>query len=156
MRAAFGLQRMSAHEKMLKLDQSAPALVTTRDVVEWATLNGARANGLAERTGSLSVGKQADVIMLRTDLVNVMPLNNARGAIVLGMDTSNVDTVIVAGRIVKRSGKMLWSGLAKLQRELVSAREFILTNTQYDLSPTATTICNYHHANARPPANTDH
>lgn len=65
-------------------DVDAPALLSVRDVIEFATLRGAMANRLDARTGSLTPGKQADVIMLRADEVNVLPLNNAYGSVVLG------------------------------------------------------------------------
>ena len=61
-------------------------LLTTRDVLEMATIEGARANGLLHKTGTLTPGKQADMILLRTDMINVMPVNDPVGAIVLGMD----------------------------------------------------------------------
>jgi 5-methylthioadenosine/S-adenosylhomocysteine deaminase len=55
-------------------------------------------------TGSLEPGMQADVIVLRTDRPNVFPINDPIGAVVWGMDTSNVDWVFVGGRVVMRGG----------------------------------------------------
>ena len=143
MHLALAFQRMAAHERSLAGD-SAPQLATTRDILHWATINGAAANGLAHRTGSLTIGKQADVIVLRADSINVMPLNNACGAVVLGMDTSNVDMVMVAGRIVKYAGQLLGIDRAALHRDMAQAREHVLTTSGYSLSPTAPTICNHH------------
>jgi 5-methylthioadenosine/S-adenosylhomocysteine deaminase len=143
MRGVLSLQRMAAHERMFA-GAAIPALLKTRDVLKFATLNGAAANGLQHRIGSLRPGKQADIVLLRADAINVMPLNNAYGAIVLGMDTSNVDTVIVAGRLLKRHGALIGVDLARLQRDLADSRRHVFGRTSYDLSPTAPTICGQH------------
>jgi cytosine/adenosine deaminase-related metal-dependent hydrolase len=143
MRMAFALQRMTAHELTLA-GKTAPRLMTTRDVLSWATINGAVANGLASQVGRLSPGMQADVIILRADCINVMPLNNAYGAIVLAMDTSNVDTVIVGGQMLKRGGQLLGIDMQRIKRELNSSRDHVMTTAGYELSPTAATICNKH------------
>ena len=143
MRGIFGMQRVLVHEKTLR-KQSAPSLVTAQDVVRWATLGGACANGLERKVGSLTVGKQADVILLRTNAINVMPMNNAYGAVVLGMDTSNVDTVIVAGRIVKSQGKLLGIDIGSIERAVGKAREHVLRTAGYSTSPTASTVCDRH------------
>src|SRR5262249_56479955 len=78
-------------------ERKLPRLLTCRDVLEMATIEGARVSHLDHKVGTLTPGKEADIIMLRTDAINVAPLNNAPGAIVTLMDTSNVDTVLVAG-----------------------------------------------------------
>ena len=62
-------------------------------MLEFATIEGARANGLDSKIGTLTPGKEADIILLRTDRFNVMPMNNAIGAVVTSMGPSNVDTV---------------------------------------------------------------
>jgi cytosine/adenosine deaminase-related metal-dependent hydrolase len=125
MRAVFGLQRMLALERR-RSGRGEPALLSVRDVVEFATLRGAIANRLEARTGSLTPGKDADVILLRADLINVLPLNNAYGAVVLGMDTSNVDTVLVAGRARKRSGSLVGVDLERVRRDAEQSRDRIL------------------------------
>ena len=76
-----------------------PHLMSTRDVIRYATVDGARVAGLGAVTGSLEPGKQADVIVLRTDRPNIFPVNDPIGAVVWGMDTSNVDWVFVGGRV---------------------------------------------------------
>ena len=63
----------------------------------------------------MTPGKEADVILLRRDLINVLPFNNAYGAIVQAMDTSNVDTVIVAGNVKKRGGRLVGVDLEKIR-----------------------------------------
>lgn len=105
MRSVLGLQRSLA-------GANGHDPVSMRDVLEWATIEGAKANGLEDKVGTLTPGKQADIVMLRTDRMNVTPLNDPVAAVVVGMDTSNVDTVIVGGHILKRNGRLLhvdWS-----------------------------------------------
>ena len=88
----------------------------SREVLEYATVEGARANGLDSKVGTLTPGKQADLIMLRTDRLNVTPLNDPATAVVTGMDTSNVDTVLIAGKVLKQNGVLLdvdWPALHK-------------------------------------------
>ncbi|MEX1093044.1 MAG: amidohydrolase family protein, partial [Acidimicrobiia bacterium] len=83
-----------------------PRLMSTRDVIRYATVEGARVAGSGGVTGSLEPGMQADIIMLRTDRPNIFPINDPIGAVVWGMDTSNVDWVFVAGRPLMRSGAL--------------------------------------------------
>ncbi|GAA4576721.1 amidohydrolase family protein [Planotetraspora kaengkrachanensis] len=96
MRAAYALERARPNPGF-----------TTRDALLAATLDGARTAGLGDVVGSLGVGKQADLVLLRTDLLGVAPAHDAVGAVVLSADTRSVDTVIVGGRIVKRDGRLL-------------------------------------------------
>ncbi len=103
------------------------------DVLAYATIEGARANGLDHKTGSLTPGKQADVIMLRTDRMNVTPLNDPATAVVVGMDTGNVDTVLIAGRVMKRGGRLLhvdWRATMKAAEE---AREYVIAKSGFKL-----------------------
>ncbi len=84
-----------------------PKFLTVREVLEFATVEGARANGLEKKVGTLTPGKEADIILLRHDMLNVMPMNNAVGAVVTSMGPQNVDTVLIAGKIMKRNGKLV-------------------------------------------------
>jgi 5-methylthioadenosine/S-adenosylhomocysteine deaminase len=81
-----------------------PKLMTTRNVIRFATSDGAIAAGLRGVTGSLEAGMQADVLVLRADRPNIFPINDPIGAVVWGMDTSNVDWVFVGGRALMREG----------------------------------------------------
>jgi 5-methylthioadenosine/S-adenosylhomocysteine deaminase len=107
MRTAFAVQR--------GLDGS----LTSRDIVEFATIDGARACGLSARTGSLTPGKDADVILLRADDLSVYPFNNPVGTIVAAGHPGLVDTVLVAGKVVKRHGELvrddLWALIPSLR-----------------------------------------
>lgn len=93
---------------------NAPQMLTTREVLEMATIIGAEANGMADRVGSLTPGKQADIIMIRAKDLNLMPVTDPVAAIVAAAHPGNVDSVMVAGRFVKRAGRMLDADLDAL------------------------------------------
>lgn len=79
-----------------------------REVISMATLNGAKALGIGDVTGSLSVGKRADIILIRGNDINVAPVAHIETAVVQSATPANVDTVLVDGRIVKRHGKLAY------------------------------------------------
>jgi len=111
-----------------------PAPMTTRDALRFATLNGAKGLRLDDRTGSLTVGKEADIIILDATRINVAPLNNVPGAVVSLMDRTNVETVIVAGKIRKWKGQLLdnFTGgpldLRSLRTQLEASRDYIFAH----------------------------
>jgi cytosine/adenosine deaminase-related metal-dependent hydrolase len=120
MRTVFSLQKNEVWAKRLAGQKDAGKFLTVREVLEFATIEGARANGLDKKIGTLTPGKEADIILLRTDLLNVMPMNNAVGAVVTSMTAQNVDTVLIAGKVMKRDGKLVgvdMNRVAKLTRE---------------------------------------
>src|SRR5882672_374084 len=102
-----------------------PAPLTTRDVLRYATINGAKHLRLDKKTGSLTPGKEADIIILDAQAINVAPLNNVPGAVVSLMDRTNVETVIVAGKVRKWKGKLLDVDLNNLRRQLENSRDDI-------------------------------
>jgi cytosine/adenosine deaminase-related metal-dependent hydrolase len=116
MRTVFSLQKNDVWAKKLAGDKNPPKFLTVREVLEFATIEGARANGLERKIGTLTPGKDADVILLRTDRLNVMPMNNAVGAVVTSMGPQNVDTVLIAGKIMKRNGQLVGVDFARLTR----------------------------------------
>ena len=81
-----------------------PELLTSRQVLEFATIEGARVCGLEDRTGSLTPGKQADIVVIRCDHSNTYPVIDPVSTVVHQADTRNVDTVMVAGDVLKRDG----------------------------------------------------
>jgi cytosine/adenosine deaminase-related metal-dependent hydrolase len=125
-RLTLYLQRLMINLRTLDGEKNAPKWVTARDVLEFATIEGARACGLDRKTGTLTPGKDADVIVLRTDRINVMPLNDPVGAVAELMDTSNVDTVLVRGRILKRNGQLVGVDVNRIGRMVASARDYVL------------------------------
>ena len=103
-RATISLQHATVFDRKLAGKAGLPRLMSTRDVIRFATVDGARVAGLAGVTGSLEPGMQADVVTLRTDRPNIFPINDPIGAVVWGMDTSNVDHVLASGRVLVRGG----------------------------------------------------
>jgi len=126
MRSVLALQRAMASAK-------GKTPVSTREVLAYATVEGARANGLDSKVGTLTPGKQADLIMLRTDRMNVTPLNDAATAVVTGMDTGNVDTVLIAGRVMKRHGELLHVDWPAVRRMAAESRDFVVAKSGFKL-----------------------
>jgi hypothetical protein len=77
------------------------------------------------KTGSLTSGKQADLILLRRDKINVMPINDPVGAVVYGMDTSNVDSVYVGGRARKQAGQLVGADPARSAEQAIASRAYL-------------------------------
>jgi cytosine/adenosine deaminase-related metal-dependent hydrolase len=102
-----------------------PPLLTTRDVLRYGTMNGAKALRLDKKVGSLTVGKEADIIILDATKINVAPLNQVPGAVVSLMDRTNVETVIVGGKVRKWKGQLLDVNLDNLRSQLETSRDFI-------------------------------
>jgi 5-methylthioadenosine/S-adenosylhomocysteine deaminase len=92
-----------------------------RRVLELATIEGAKALGLADRTGSLKKGKRADIIMVATGGINIGPFTEPAYMLVDSAQASNVDTVLVDGRILKRSGKLTAIDAGTLVAEATAA-----------------------------------
>lgn len=97
-----------------------------RDAFRMATIEGARGCGLDNITGSIEVGKRADIVLLRTDRINTEPVIDPLGTVVTMADTSNVDTVMVNGIIKKRDGKLVNVDEPALYRRLRASRDYLL------------------------------
>jgi 5-methylthioadenosine/S-adenosylhomocysteine deaminase len=126
MRSVLTLQRALASEQ-------GKEPVSTREVLAYATVEGARANGLDAKVGTISPGKQADLILLRTDRFNVTPLNDPATAVVAGMDTSNVDTVMIGGRVMKRHGELLHVDWPAVRRMAAESRDHVIERSGFKL-----------------------
>lgn len=122
MRATISVQHGAIFDRKLAGKAGLPRLMNTRDVIRYATVEGARVAGFGGVTGSLEPGMQADIIVLRTDRPNIFPVNDPVGAVVWGMDTSNLDWVFVGGRVLMREGV--------LQADLGHARDLVAAAVQ--------------------------
>ena len=125
MRAAITLQRFLANEAAISGETNPPPLLTARDALRFATLEGAKCLHLDNRIGSLTPGKAADLIMLDATALNVAPLNHVPGAVVGLMERSNVDSVMVAGRVRKWRGELLDVDVDRLRSEIESSRDYL-------------------------------
>lgn len=126
MRSVFTLQRGLVNERAIGGEKDLPALLTCRDVLRFATVEGARGAQLAHKVGSLTPGKEADLIMLRADAINVMPLNNVPSAVVTLMERSNVAHVFVAGKILKWNGQLQDVDLRQLKTTIKASAAHLL------------------------------
>lgn len=132
MRSAMTLQRAFINEEALGGRTDCAAMVTSRDVLRFATLEGAKGLKLDRKVGSLTPGKEADIVLLDANAINVAPLNHATGAVVTLMERSNVDTVMVAGKIRKWRGELLGFDIPKLRRELEASRDHLFEASGID------------------------
>jgi cytosine/adenosine deaminase-related metal-dependent hydrolase len=121
----WGLPPAAASNPWPTPPASLPAPLTTRDVLRYATMNGAKALRLDGTVGSLTPGKEADIIILDATAINVAPLNQVPGAVVSLMDRTNVETVIVAGNIRKWQGQLLDVDVDKLRHDLENSRDYV-------------------------------
>jgi 5-methylthioadenosine/S-adenosylhomocysteine deaminase len=135
MRLALACERVLG---TLRIDTAQTPPLKVRDVLEFATIAGAAASGLESRVGSLSAGKDADLILVRSTDLNLMPLNDPVGALVLAAHPGNVDTVMVRGRILKRGGRMVGLDVARIHQQACESRDRLLN--------AATGICSKGHA----------
>ena len=126
MRATFTLQRLLVLQRAQKGEQNLPALLTCRDVLEFATVNGARCLTLEDKIGTLTPGKEADIVMLSADSINVWPLNNAAGAVVNLMNPQNVEAVFIAGKVKKWRGNLVGVDLPRVLRLAQEARDGVV------------------------------
>lgn len=101
-----------------------------RDVVEFATIEGARACGLERKIGTLELGKEADLIMLRMNDPSVFPVNFPLAMVAVSGHPGLVDDVMVAGRFVKRHGKLVGVDLERLQRMGIESRDRLLARAR--------------------------
>jgi cytosine/adenosine deaminase-related metal-dependent hydrolase len=133
MRAAFTLQRLGVLQRARTGAQNLPPLLTCRDVLEFATIEGARCTGLDNKVGTLTPGKDADIVLLKADRLNVWPLNNAAGAVVNLMNPSNVETVFIAGKPRKWRGNLVGVSVPRMLRLAAQARDGVVRRSGFKL-----------------------
>jgi 5-methylthioadenosine/S-adenosylhomocysteine deaminase len=133
MHAVFASERGRRHQETWDegLDGNIPTpdLITSRQVLRWATLDGAKVAGLGDRVGSITPGKRADIVILDGGAVNVAPIIDPVGAVVCAADVSNVKTVFVDGELKKENGRLLaeLSGPRKLVEE---SRDYLVSKLE--------------------------
>jgi cytosine/adenosine deaminase-related metal-dependent hydrolase len=127
MRTALCVQRALDH---LEADHRGEPLdelrLSARQVLELATIGGARFCGLEDRIGSLTPGKQADVVVIDTRGIHLSPVNNPVGTVVLAAGRGDVDTVLVAGEVVKRRGALVGVDVARVRALAETARDHVV------------------------------
>src|SRR4029077_10500010 len=127
------IQRAMATYRRSTGDTNAPALIGVREVLECATVGGAANAGVSDRCGRLTPGKEADIVMIRTDDINLYPSNHAIGTVVAAADVRNIDTVIIAGKIRKFRGRMVGVNMEKFRQLADESRNYLFSKAGYKL-----------------------
>ena len=128
MRMALQVGRMLGDERFyLRSEMPEDVSLTTRQALEWATVNGARGAGLGDRVGTLTPGKAADVVLVDGNDFNLIGWNREDpvGTVVMHANAGNVSTVLVDGRIVKRDGKLVGIDAAAVRRQVEDSQAFV-------------------------------
>src|SRR5262249_7800078 len=94
-------------------------------------MGGARCAGLADKIGSLTPGKEADILLIRADDINLYPSNNAIGSVVQAADRSNIETVIIGGRVRKQGAKVGGPGMNRLKAMVEESRRHLFASVGY-------------------------
>ena len=132
MRVAFYLQRvMGMHQQRCCGPQHPPVTLPAHSLLKAATADGAACAGLQDKIGSLAPGKQADLILIRAEDINLYPSGNAFGTVVHAAERSNVDMVMIGGRIVKRDGKVLGVDSERLRAAIDESRQHLFAAAGY-------------------------
>jgi len=134
MRVAFNIQRALATYRRSNKDAKPPAPVSVREVLECATVNGAACAGLSDKCGSITPGKEADIVVIRTDDINLYPSNHAIGTVVAAADVRNIDTVIIGGKVRKFRGKLAGVNLEKFRQLADESRNYLFAKAGYKLN----------------------
>jgi 5-methylthioadenosine/S-adenosylhomocysteine deaminase len=129
-RAAFGTERFLVNSECWQADTEVPDTIPkARDMLEIATANGAHVAGLEDRTGSLTPGKKADIVVIDATGPGIVPVMDPVAAVTLAADVSNLDTVIINGEIKKRDGKLVDS-FDRARRLVEESRDYLVSQVE--------------------------
>lgn len=136
----FALQSQRALDHREQALRGAPLdrlTISPREALRWATVEGARALMISDRIGSITPGKQADLVLLRADDVTLFPVNDPVQTVVLFAGPGNVDTVMIAGRKVKQGGRLAYPAapLAEKRQALAASVRRIFADGGYQHRP---------------------
>ena len=134
MRTVFAFQHMQIFARAHSGVPDLPPRLTCREVLEFATIEGARCADLDGKTGTLTPGKDADIVMLRADRLSLWPLNNAYGTVVNLMNPGNVDAVFIAGKPRKWRGELVGVDRPVLMRTAEEARDAVMRRAGFSVS----------------------
>lgn len=136
MRTTLTTQRMLAKARKYRGEEKAPKLIDHRDVIEFATRRAAEAVGLGDQIGTLTPGKYADIIAIRAEDLNNMPMNNAVGTIALATESRNIDMVFIAGRLRKWRGELIGQDIDALREMVRHSRDYVASRVGFEIRPT--------------------
>jgi 5-methylthioadenosine/S-adenosylhomocysteine deaminase len=133
MRATYSLQRMQILQRQHNGEQNTPPLLNCRDMLEFATICGARCANIESKAGSLTPGKDADIVLLRADELSVWPLHNAPTTVVNMMNPSHVETVFIAGKVKKWRGNLVGVDTDRVRRLAKEASDGVMRRANFKL-----------------------
>jgi 5-methylthioadenosine/S-adenosylhomocysteine deaminase len=134
MRSTFTCQRLQLFQRAFKGEQNLPPRLSPRDMLEFATIEGARCANLESKVGTLTPGKEADVVLLAADRINIWPLNNAPGVVVNLMNPSHVETVLIGGKVKKWRGNLVDVDMPRVLRQVADARDALLRRAGFPMN----------------------
>jgi 5-methylthioadenosine/S-adenosylhomocysteine deaminase len=120
MRTTLGADRSREHFEAHARQETVTNLhLRAENVVDWATMGGARALGLDTVTGSIEPGKKADLVLIKNDASPVMfPVLNLYGHVAFQAQRGDVHTVVINGRVVKHNNALVDTDLAKARKAI--------------------------------------
>jgi 5-methylthioadenosine/S-adenosylhomocysteine deaminase len=134
MRMTGVVQRYGVYQREKTNPQSAPRLLTCRELLEFGTINGARCANVDGKVGTLTPGKEADLLLLKADSIDVWPLNNAYGAVVNLMSPAHVEAVLIAGKVKKWRGTLVGVDMPRVLGSMQEARDGLLRRANFPMN----------------------
>ena len=127
-RFALGTQRAldNAHSKETQQKLPDTSTIYCKEALEWITIKGAQALNLDHKIGSLKVGKQADMVLISADDLNMSPVHDPISSVVMQTSLANIDTVIIAGQTRKENGRMIYPHLDQLKDRLAQSGQRLM------------------------------
>ena len=126
-------EEMDLAAKLQKIARRDPRALPAQQVVEMATIGGARALHLEKQIGSLEVGKKADLILVETAAPHATPMYNVYSSFVYAQKGADVRTVIINGKIVVEDRRMLTLN----ESEILAKAEEYKKKVEASLAPSA-------------------
>ena len=133
MRGTMMFQRMQVLQRRRQGQQNVPPLTTARDLLEFGTIAGARCANVDGKVGTLTPGKEADIVMLKADRLDVWPVSNAHGVAVNFMNPSHVEAVFIAGKVKKWRGRLVGVDQARVAKLVQEARDAVMRRANYKI-----------------------
>jgi len=128
-RFALGTQRAldNAHSKDTQHKLPDTSTIYCKQALEWITIKGAQALNLDDKIGSLTVGKQADLVLISAEDLNMSPVHDPISSVVMQTSLANIDTVIIAGETRKEHGRLIYPKLGELKTQLVQSGKRLMS-----------------------------
>jgi cytosine/adenosine deaminase-related metal-dependent hydrolase len=128
-RALDNAQSKAQHQKLPDT-----STITCRQALEWITIRGAQALKLDDRVGSLSVGKQADLVMIDARALNMHPVHDPVSTVIMQTSLANIDTVMIAGEIKKQGGQLHHPKLSQGMQSLKASGDRLMAELRHPAS----------------------